>query len=53
MDPLTSQKLGDEYWYHVDLDDFDNITLVKHFRTISKDSDKPMYKKGVIVEIKI
>ncbi|WP_423408732.1 type II toxin-antitoxin system PemK/MazF family toxin [Heyndrickxia sp. MSNUG] len=50
--PLTSQRLGDGYWYHVDLDGFDNTALVEHFRTISKDRiDKPMFKGGKIAEV--
>lgn len=50
--PLTSQRLGDGYWYHIDLDKYDNTALVEHFRTISKDRiDKPMYKGGKIAEI--
>jgi len=50
--PLTSQRLNDEYWYHVDLDGFDNTALVEHFRTISKDRiDKPLWQKGQIATI--
>lgn len=50
--PLTSQKLGDDYWYHIDLDGYENTALVEHFRTISKDRiDKPMYKGGQIAQV--
>lgn len=50
--PLTSQRLGDEYWYHIDLEGFNNTALVEHFRTISKDRiDKPMWKAGKIADV--
>lgn len=50
--PLTSQCLNDDYWYHIDLDGFDNTALVEHFRTISKDRiDKPLWQKGQIATI--
>lgn len=50
--PLTSQRLNDGYWYHVDLDGFDNTALAEHFRTISKDRlDNPMWQKGQIATI--
>ncbi|HDR4579031.1 TPA: type II toxin-antitoxin system PemK/MazF family toxin [Bacillus cereus] len=47
--PLTTQRLEDEYWYHVDLEGFENTALVEHFRIISKDRiDKPLWKGGEI-----
>lgn len=50
--PLTTQRLDDDYWYHVDLDGFDNTALVEHFRTISKDRiDKPLWQRGEIATI--
>ncbi|MFB9749895.1 type II toxin-antitoxin system PemK/MazF family toxin, partial [Leifsonia shinshuensis] len=33
--PLTTQRLNDKYWFHVDLDSLDNTALVEHFTTIS------------------
>jgi mRNA-degrading endonuclease toxin of MazEF toxin-antitoxin module len=50
--PLTTQRLEDEYWFHVDLDGLENTALVEHFKTISKDRiDKPLMKKGDIAEV--
>ncbi len=50
--PLTSQRLNDDYWYHIDLEGFENTALVEHFRTISKDRiDEPLWKKGEIASI--
>jgi mRNA-degrading endonuclease toxin of MazEF toxin-antitoxin module len=47
--PLTTQRLNDEYWYHIDLDGFKNTALVEHFRVISKDRiDAPLWRKGDI-----
>lgn len=51
--PLTTQRLNDEYWYHVDLDGFNNTALVEHFRTISKDRiEKPLWQSGDIAKIR-
>ncbi|WP_171046311.1 type II toxin-antitoxin system PemK/MazF family toxin [Lentibacillus cibarius] len=45
--PLTTQRLNDNLWYHIDLDGFDNTALVEHFRVISKDRiDYQMRKRG-------
>lgn len=50
--PLTTQRLNDGYWYHIDLDGFENTALVEHFRTISKDRiDNPLWQKGDIALI--
>lgn len=50
--PLTTQRLEDGYWYHVDLDGYENTALVEHFRTISKDRiDQPLWKSGEIAEV--
>lgn len=47
--PLTTQRLNDKYWYHIDLDGFNNTAMVEHFRTISKDRiDAPLWRKGNI-----
>ena len=45
--PLTTQRLEDGLWYHVDLKGLNNTALVKHFRVISKDRiDKQLRKAG-------
>lgn len=50
--PLTSQRLNDGYWYHIDLEGFENTALVEHFRTISKDRiDEPLWQKGEIATV--
>jgi mRNA-degrading endonuclease toxin of MazEF toxin-antitoxin module len=45
--PLTTQRLNDDLWYHIDLEGLNNTALVEHFRVISKDRiDRPLRKKG-------
>ncbi len=51
--PLSSQRLNDEIWYHVDLSEYDNTALVEHMRVISKKRlDKPLRSKGKIATVK-
>ncbi|TMN21827.1 type II toxin-antitoxin system PemK/MazF family toxin [Lentibacillus cibarius] len=50
--PLTTQRLNDDLWYHIDLDGFDNTALVEHFRVISKDRiDNQMRKRGKYAKV--
>lgn len=50
--PLTSKRLKDGYWYHIDLDDFDNTALVEQFKPIAKQRiDKPLLLKGKIAKV--
>ncbi|EMI10171.1 type II toxin-antitoxin system PemK/MazF family toxin [Anoxybacillus gonensis] len=45
--PLTTQRLNDGFWYHIDLEGLNNTALVEHFRVISKDRiDRPLRKRG-------
>ncbi|WP_404996425.1 type II toxin-antitoxin system PemK/MazF family toxin [Caldifermentibacillus hisashii] len=50
--PLTTQRLNDDLWYHIDLDGFNNTALVEHFRVISKDRiDYQMRKRGKYAKV--
>lgn len=52
--PLTSERLGDGYWYHIDLENRDSTALVEQMRTIDlRRIDKPIYKCGKIETITI
>ncbi|CAM5207984.1 hypothetical protein UACE39S_00329 [Ureibacillus acetophenoni] len=50
--PLSTQVLNDGYWYHVDLDGYDNTALVEQMRVISKKRlDYPLRVSGKIAEV--
>ena len=50
--PLTSKRLNDELWYHIDLEDIDSTALVEQLRVISKIRIvNPFRKKGKLVTI--
>ena len=50
--PLTSKRLKDEFWYHIDLEDIDSTALVEQLRVISKIRIiNPFRKKGKLVAI--
>jgi len=50
--PLTSQRLNDGYFYHVDLDNLNSTALVEQMRIIDKIRiNKPLYKKQKIAKI--
>lgn len=50
--PLTTQRLNDDLWYHIDLNGFDNTALVEHFRVISKDRlNSQLRKKGMYAKV--
>ncbi len=50
--PLTSKRINDEYWYHVDLSIIDSTALVEQLRVISKlRIIKPYRKKGEMIVI--
>ncbi|MBR6613596.1 MAG: type II toxin-antitoxin system PemK/MazF family toxin [Clostridia bacterium] len=52
--PLTSKRLNDNYWYHIDLNKIDSTVLVEQLRVISKVRFvKPYRKKGTMVTISI
>lgn len=50
--PLTSKRLNDEFWYHIDLEKIDSTALVEQLRVISKIRIiNPFRKKGKLVAI--
>ena len=50
--PLTTQRLNDGYWYHVDLQEIDGTALVEQMRTIDiRRLDKPYFQCGKIIRI--
>lgn len=50
--PLTLERLGDEYWYHIDLENMNSTALVEQLRVISKIRiDKPMWESKKIKTI--
>ncbi len=52
--PLTSERLNDGYWYHIDLDGYDNTAMVEQLRVISKNRiDSPMRRKGKIATVEL
>ena len=50
--PLTSKKLNDGYWYHIDLTQIDSTALVEQLRVVSKIRiEKPFRIKGKLTII--
>lgn len=50
--PLTSQRLNDEYWYHIDLENHDSTALCEQMRIIDLTRiEKPYRIKGKIMSI--
>lgn len=50
--PLTSQRLNDEYWYHIDLENHDSTALCEQMRIIDLTRiEKPYRIKGEIMSI--
>ena len=50
--PLTSKRLKDEFWYHIDLEKLDSTALVEQLRVISKIRIiSPFRQKGKMVVI--
>lgn len=50
--PLTSKRLNDNYWYHIDLEEIDSTILVEQLRVVSKlRFANPYRKKGTLVAI--
>ncbi len=50
--PLTSKRLNDNYWYHIDLEEIDSTVLVEQLRVVSKlRFANPYRKKGTLVTI--
>ncbi|MBQ8044058.1 MAG: type II toxin-antitoxin system PemK/MazF family toxin [Clostridia bacterium] len=45
--PLTTKRLNDDYWFHVDLEQIDSTALVEQLRVVSKKRIlKPFRTKG-------
>ena len=50
--PLTTQRLNDEYWYHIDLEHYNSTVLCEQMRIIDITRiDKPYRIKGKISSI--
>lgn len=50
--PLTSKRLQDKFWFHIDLDEIDSTVLVEQLKVVSKlRIVEPYRKKGKIVTI--
>ena len=50
--PLTTQRLNDGYWYHIDLESMNSTALVEQMRIIDKRRiDRPKRKNGKILSI--
>ena len=48
--PLTSKRLHDKYWFHIDLEHIDSTALVEQIRTVSKIRiTSPFRNKGTMV----
>lgn len=50
--PLTSKRLHDKFWFHVDLEEIDATALVEQLRVVSKlRMFNPFRKKGQLITI--
>lgn len=50
--PLTSKRLNDNIWFHIDLEDIDSTALIEQLRVVSKlRIVSPYRKKGNLVTI--
>ena len=50
--PLTTKRLNDGYWYHIDLEHYDSTVLCEQMRIIDITRiDKPYRIKGKIISI--
>lgn len=50
--PLTTQRLDDDYFFHVDLEEFNNTALVEQIRTISlRRITGPLRRKGRVASL--
>lgn len=50
--PLTSKRLDDQFWFHIDLEDIDSTALIEQLKTVSKlRMVQPFRKKGRLVTI--
>jgi mRNA-degrading endonuclease toxin of MazEF toxin-antitoxin module len=50
--PLTSKRLHDKFWFHIDLDEIDSTVLVEQLKVVSKlRIMEPFRKKGKLIAI--
>ncbi|MFY0544413.1 type II toxin-antitoxin system PemK/MazF family toxin [Brevibacillus sp. H7] len=50
--PLTTQRLNDEYFFHIDLEHFNNTALIEQIRTISlRRITYPLRVKGRVASV--
>ena len=50
--PLTTKRLEDEFWFHIDLEEIDSTVLVEQLKVVSKIRiTDPYRKKGKLVTI--
>lgn len=50
--PLTSKRLSDNFWYHIDLEEIDSTVLVEQLRVVSKTRIvNPFRKQGKLIII--
>lgn len=50
--PLSSKRMNDGLWYHIDLENRDNTAIVEQIQVISKNRlEKPVREKGQIVRV--
>lgn len=50
--PLTTKRLQDDFWFHIDLEKIDSTVLVEQLRVVSKIRiTNPFRKKGSLVTI--
>lgn len=50
--PLTTKRLQDNFWFHIDLEDVDSTVLVEQLKVVSKIRiTDPFRKKGKLITI--
>ncbi len=50
--PLTTKRLNDQFWFHIDLEEVDSTVLVEQLKVVSKLRIRDPYrKKGQLVTI--
>ena len=54
MLPLTTKRLQDGFWFHIDLEEIDSTVLVEQLKVVSKIRiTNPYRKKGNLVAISL
>ena len=50
--PLTTKRLNDHFWFHIDLEEIDSTVLIEQLKVVSKlRITNPYRKKGQLVSI--